>query len=209
MANSRKRCKHCREYKPAKDGVQTPKGWFCELLHAVEYARLNSHKGKAIKDRAFKQKKREHRANDYSKQFDLTKKAAQQLANLLDRDLVCISCSCQRTVQFCGGHFRTVGAHRELALDLRNIHGQCNRNCNMGLSGNVGGTKNTKGFRAGLIERYGSGMVDYLERHHPSKQYTCPDLIELRRSYNLEIRNLRRGEPPSRDWRAIEEKHGD
>jgi hypothetical protein len=29
MANSKKRCKQCREYHPAEDGIQTNAGWFC------------------------------------------------------------------------------------------------------------------------------------------------------------------------------------
>lgn len=153
--------------------------------------------------RKYRRQKQEFYANDYSKQFDLTKKAAQKLANRLDDSFGCISCGCARSVQFCGGHFRTVGAHRELALDLRNIHGQCNRNCNMGLSGNIGGTKTTRGYRAGLLERYGSAFVEFLETARPAERLTCSVLSSLRAEYRSEIRRLEKGLGPSRDWRAL------
>lgn len=154
----------------------------------------------------FRLKRQEYYNNDYAHQFDLTKKAAQKLANTLDAGLECISCGCGRSVQFCGGHFRTVGAHRELALDLRNIHGQCNRNCNMALSGNIGGTKRTRGFRAGLLARYGQALVDFLETAHPAERLTCEKLIAIRAEYAAETRRLEKGLPPSRDWRALPER---
>ena len=154
--------------------------------------------------RADKRKKLEFISNDYSKQFDLTKKSAQRLANRLDQHLPCICCSVPRgSAQFCGGHFKTAGAHPELALDLLNIHGQRNFHCNQQKSGNIEGDKHSHGFKRGLVVRYGQWIVDYLDSYHPPRKYTCDELIALRAEYRAEIRRLEKGLPASKDWRAI------
>ncbi len=211
----RRLCKGCDRYSIPADAPKTCKACSipCSIVigkKLVARQRAMQERSRAKQAKAEKQestrRKKEFFINDYSHQFDLTKKAAQKLANALDRDLRCISCDCVRGVQFCGGHFRTVGAHRELALDLRNIHGQCNRNCNMGLSGNIGGTKKTRGFRAGLVERFGQAFVDFLESAHKAPKPTCEQLIQLRAEYAAEFRRIMKGLPPSRDWRALPEQ---
>jgi hypothetical protein len=157
----------------------------------------------------FRRKKQEFVANDYSKQFALTKKEAQKLANRLDQRLPCICCSKPRgDVQFCGGHFKTAGAHPELALDLRNIHGQRNHHCNQQKSGNIEGDKNSHGYKRGLVARYGQWIVDYLESYQPTRKRTCDELIAMRKEFAAEIRRLEKGEAPSKDWRALPQEAG-
>lgn len=75
----------------------------------------------------------------------------------------------------------------------------------MHLSGNISGTKGTKGFKAGLVERYGQDFVDHLESYRPTRKRTCDELIAMRKEYAAEIRRLNRGEQPSRDWRSLEQ----
>lgn len=141
-------------------------------------------------------------ANDRRRQFNLTKEAAQRLANRLDQDLPCISCSKPRgRVQFCGGHYKTAGAHPERALMISNIHGQCNRECNMAKSGNLSGDKNSHGFIAGLTVRYGEDFLAYLNDHNDIAAPTIPELVLMRKVFNAEIRSLEKGNPPSKDWR--------
>jgi len=38
MANSKRKCKHCSQFKSAKDGVKTPSAWFCCHSCAVEFS---------------------------------------------------------------------------------------------------------------------------------------------------------------------------
>lgn len=151
-----------------------------------------------------RRRKQEFVANDYSKQFQLTKRAAQALANALDRDLPCICCSAPRgSAQFCGGHFKTAGAHPELALDLLNIHGQRNFHCNQNKSGNIEGDKHSHGYKRGLVARYGQWIVGYLDGYHPPRKYTCEELIAMRKEFAADTRRIKQGLAPLKDWRAL------
>lgn len=100
---------------------------------------------------------------------------------------------------------KTAGGHPELALDLRNIHGQANQLCNLRKSGNLAGDKHSKGYRQGIIDRYGQKMLDYLESYHPPKNWTCDELIKLRAEYAAEIRYIDKHGVPSKDWRSLEQ----
>lgn len=155
-------------------------------------------------DKQHRQQKRENKQNDRKYQFKLTKREAQKLANRIDKDLPCICCGRERDgIQFCGGHCKSAGGHPELALDLRNIHGQANQLCNMQKSGNISGDKHSKGFKQGIIDRYGRALLDYLEKYHPPKNETCEELIQIRALYAAEIRYIDKHGEPSRDWRAL------
>lgn len=215
MANSKFRCLHCRDYFAAESVVRLPAGSFCSLQHAVDYGRAKGQKALESRKRAQSREakaqqreaskaKREAKQGNYSHQFNLTKKMAQKLANRLDANLPCICCDEPRgKAQFCGGHAKSAGAHPELALDLRNIHGQRNALCNQHKSGNWAGDKHSKGYRQGLIDRYGQSMLDWLESYHPPAKRTVDELMQLRAVYAEEIRRLERGESASRDWRQI------
>jgi hypothetical protein len=62
---------------------------------------------------------------------------------------------------------------------------------------------NIEGYRQGLLERYGSAIVEYLDTAPRVKAWTAPELIQKRSEVAEEIRRLERGEEPSRDWRQI------
>ena len=67
----------------------------------------------------------------------------------------CISCGRPITVSTCdAGHFipRT---HTATRWNIRNVHAQC-RECNRMKDGNAAG------YRRGLIERYGPGIIEQL-----------------------------------------------
>lgn len=195
--------------------VITPKGAFCDYDHATQYGQEAGRKLRQSTERAEKKAVKadkqanrkalkDYREKDHSYQFKLTKKAAQALANALDAKLPCICCDTPRgKQQFCGGHFKTGKAHPELSLSLLNIHGQANRNCNEGKSGNINGDKHSKGYKQGLIDRYGQWLVDYLESYHPPRKFTCEELIAMRKEFAAETRRLKKGLPPSRNWRSL------
>jgi len=209
MANSRFRCLHCREYHPSDSVLRLPAGSFCSLQHAVDYGRAKAQKAreKAQKaaQKAHKREKRQLVENHYPTQVRLTRVAAQRLANRLDQRLPCICCSAPRgTAQFCGGHYKTAGGHPELALDLRNIHGQRNRLCNQAKSGNIHGDKHSHGYTEGLRWRYGEELVEWLESYKAPVRYTCDELRAIRTMYDAEIRLLEQGGQPTRDWRTLD-----
>ena len=95
-----------------------------------------------------------------------------------DRGLepTCISCGKKLGGdQWCNGHYKTRGSTPELALDPKNSYLQHNVLCNMHLSGDIEGTKATRGYKKGLIERFGEAegqaIIDYCESPHKAKKY--------------------------------------
>lgn len=177
---------------------------------AVALKRLPAHKARQAKQEMAETREAKQRlkGNDYSYQLKLTKRVAQKLANRLDayHGHGCISCDTQKTdIQYSGGHYKTGGGFPELAVDLRNIHRQCNRNCNESLSGNIHGTKTSGGYIKGLVARYGQQYVDWLDGPHSMQQFTCDTLKAIRKEYAAEIRRIEAGQGPSRNWRELKE----
>lgn len=104
----------------------------------------------------------------------------------------CVSCG-KSNMDFCCGHFKTRGAHMELAYDELNTHLQCNRYCNKGLSGNINGNKTTRGYIQGLIDWYGEDKATEIINHcesQPNKKWNWQELEEMRKRFNVEIRRL-------------------
>ena len=56
MANSKKRCKHCREYYSAESMIRVPAGTFCTVAHASQWARdkvlAKMHRNAKVKTKA-------------------------------------------------------------------------------------------------------------------------------------------------------------
>lgn len=209
------RCRGCDHYFRPEEGTPKWVKWCGEECQEIIALRLLAkirldHEKQAEKKRLSEKKESrkarlEYDRNNYRKQFQSTKRAAQRLANRLDEREGCICCSEPRgNSQFCGGHYKTAGAHPELALDLLNIHGQRNQLCNKQKSGNIAGDKHSHGYTQGLINRYGQWIIDYLESCHAPKKYTCEDLIQMRKEFNAEIRYIEKHGKPSRDWRQLE-----
>lgn len=101
----------------------------------------------------------------------------------------CISCGTTNPdIQYCAGHYKTRGSSPELALDPINIRLQCNYRCNSQLSGNTHGTKDTRGYIAGLMEWYGeeegTKILEYLDGPHENKKYSHEELEEIRVKHN-------------------------
>lgn len=179
-----RKCKACKQpFTPKYSTTQIT----CSPCCAFEYAVLQRKKKYDLETR---KRRKEFVKNDLAHQFKLTKKVLQKYAKLRDKGLPCISCGTTKNVQFCGGHFKTAGGYPELALDPKNINGQCNKNCNLALSGNISGNKTSKGYRQGIIERFGRKRLNYLERYHPPCKWTYEQLVAIRKEYNEKIREL-------------------
>lgn len=187
-------CKECE----VQAGLQ-------QLKYMAELRRKSVEKAQRKQKKQDKKEGQEFKRTNRRYQFDLTKREAQKLANRMDKQLPCICCGEPRgKAQFCGGHFKTAKAHSELALDLRNIHGQRNKLCNKEKSGNIEGDKHSNGYKVGIVKRYGQALLDYLECHHLPRVYDCEQLILIRALYAAEGRYIDKYGKPSRDWRAID-----
>lgn len=98
----------------------------------------------------------------------------------------CISCGTTAEVQYCAGHYRTTAACPELRFEPLNVHLQCNRNCNMGKSGNL------LGYRPRLLAKIGAERLAWLEGPHEPKKYTIEELKALTAQYRAMTRELKR-----------------
>lgn len=204
MPNAKLRCKQCRKYVPRETMVNAPCGRFCSEEHKIDWAIENQAKGrkKIIKEEKKQDliRKQVFRGSDTKWQHKQTQKSFNKLRKLQeikwfrDRGLEpeCISCG-KKNMDWCNGHFKTVGAQGALRYDPINSYLQCNKYCNMSLSGNLNGTKTTRGYLQGLRDRFGKEKSLEIINHCAKdriKSWSCDELIEIRREFNSEIRSL-------------------
>ena len=76
---------------------------------------------------------------------------------LRDKYKPCISCNAIWNADFQAGHFYKAELYSNLKFNSKNINGQC-RKCNLRKDGNEAG------YRKGLIERFGVGHVNRLDK---------------------------------------------
>lgn len=161
--------------------------------------RIIRNKKKAEK-KANRIQKKEFYANNRRHQLKLTQavfnklRKLQELKWFKDNNLEpeCVSCG-KTNMDWCCGHYKTVGSQGWLRFDVVNTYLQCNRYCNMALSGNISGNKNTRGFTQGLIERFGEIKAKEIFYHcnkDSTKKWNCEELIKMRAEFNKEIRSL-------------------
>lgn len=152
-----------------------------------EAVRRDKAKHRADKERVKKLSKWRQEAQDEFNRYIRRRDAGQP----------CISCgNTNPNIQYCAGHFKTRGAYLELAFDERNVHLQCNKRCNMELSGNIYGTKTTHGYIRGLEIKYGKDVaaeiIEYLESHHATKKRSIEDFKLIKEKYRAKARELER-----------------
>jgi len=105
---------------------------------------------------------------------------------------VCISCGKTKMDWACG-HYVPVGANGRLRYSILNTWLQCNMYCNSGQSGNREGSKTTKGYTQGLIDRFGeagSRMIEELKCDNEPKKWTVEELERMRATFASEVRRL-------------------
>lgn len=206
MANAR-RCKYCGE--STRNFVVYGIMAFCNADHAAKWAYENKSKGankiKREKDAQHRERKREFKKNDRPWQIKQTQSAfnkmrvLEELLWFAERNLepTCISCGRELgNDQWCCGHNKTRGAQPGLRFDRNNTFLQHNQRCNMQLSGDIGGTKSTRGYKRGLIERFGEEkgqeIIDYCDRNTSLVKWTCEELEEMRKEFNARAREIRK-----------------
>lgn len=99
----------------------------------------------------------------------------------------CISCGRFHEGQWHAGHFRSRGSAKHLALDVRNIHRQC-QPCNAHLHGNV------LNYRLGLIARYGVEFVEAIETDNAPRLHTIDDLKAIRKHFDDMTKQIKKGQ---------------
>ena len=101
--------------------------------------------------------------------------------------LIDFGCSCIATDNYGkmnGGHYRSVGANRTIALNLHNIHIQS-------YESNVHRGGDDKNYKDGLIDRYGKKYFEFVDalRQHSTLHLTLDDMKEL--NEKAKVINLR------------------
>lgn len=210
MANSKNRCTHCREYFPAGRMVVVGKLKFCCDDHKIAYAvgkgRIAAKAQREERERIKSMSVRDLNRSSLKWQHDKTQKVFNRLRVLqekkwyADQGLEPVCISCQRPLgfdQWCCGHLKTVKARSDLRYDPLNTHLQHNRRCNQQLSGDIAGTDNTPGYLEGIKVRYGEEraeeIIEYLNRDPGPRRYTCEELEGMRKEFNRQIREIKKG----------------
>lgn len=192
MANSKRKCKHCKQYEPTEHGINTPAGWFCCIEHAREYAQEQAQRKK---DRAIAKKQKESRASNRKRKEALKTagdyiKEAQAAVNkyvrLRDYGRPCICCGATMYWHKPGGavdagHYRSRGAAGHLRFNVLNIHAQSVK-CNRFLSGNA------VDYRINLIQKIGIEMVEKLESNNEPRKFTIDYLKRIKQIFNKRAR---------------------
>ena len=170
-----KKCKACGEkYQPERPLTEV-----CGIKCAIELARIKREKKQKKKDR-----ERLGELQPISHWLTETQKVFNEYIRLRDKDEPCISCGTRAEVQYCAGHFRTRGAASHLRYNEDNVHKQCNKRCNLELSGNIAQ------YRPRLIDKLGLERVEALENDNTPKSWTREELDELRKVYRAKIRGM-------------------
>lgn len=176
-----KKCKVCREVFTPVRQLQSVCGIECAKTLAETY-RLKKDKENKRKERKEFAKKR-----DALRPLSFFKAKAQTAINALrreiDKNLPCISCGTTTADEWHAGHYVSRGSAPELALEIKNIHKQCNK-CNIHLHGNL------INFRKGLLSRYGVEYVEWLEGPHDPKHYKKDDYLLIESDSKSKLRAL-------------------
>lgn len=116
---------------------------------------------------------------------DEAQRAVNRFIRARDYNDPCISCgTTRRDIQYAAGHLLSRGAHPELRFNEDNIHRQCNKRCNLELSGNIGP------YRENLIKKIGSAKMAILEGPHEPNNYDIDDLLIIKHCYTRRAKEL-------------------
>lgn len=155
-----KTCKACgNKFEPVKQ-AQAVCDWQCAITHTANLKAKRERKEKAERNAKLKT------LRDW---LDDAQNIVNKYIRLRDADKPCISCGTTANVQYAAGHYRSRGSASHLRFNHDNLHKQCNRHCNMALSGNQ------RNYRAGLIERIGLERVEALENDNTPHKWTIDE----------------------------------
>lgn len=194
MANSKRKCTHCKDRYPTEQGIKTPAGWFCCIEHAKEYAiskrkrdrQRELNKAKRIQAERERAEREAHRERKKSVkkisawQQQLRSLVQQYVMTVKDKDAKCSTCGNQVATE--AGHYLSVGSRIELQFELTNIHPQCHE-CNVYKSGN------RAEYDKFILEKYGQAHFDKLNSHDWP---TLKEAFPTWREYEAEIKRYRK-----------------
>lgn len=171
------RCKHCKvKFAPEDAGKRLHNDciepWMAVFREKQKQKALAQQKARQKVEKAMDRKRKEALKTWADWHAD-AQKAVNAMVRARDAGEPCISCGKPWQPDFQAGHYRSRGAAKNLALDERNIHGQCIQ-CNLHKHGNG------IDFRLGLIGRYGVAYVEAIESDNTPRHNSIDDLKAIR-----------------------------
>lgn len=177
-------CKYCKQrYVPERAGqiicsnIDCAVGW-TEKLSSKRSQMVAKADRKVTRERKEKLKSRSDWLDDLQKVFN---------AYIRERDYYepCISCGTTNPdIQYCAGHYRTRGSSPHLRFNELNVNKQCNKRCNLELSGNI------VNYRIGLIKKIGLEAVERIESDNNPAHYSIDDIKSMIVKYRDMKNNL-------------------
>jgi hypothetical protein len=176
------KCKHCKqrvEFVSHKIHPGCVDAWL-----VAQNAKQQAKKAKA--DRAETKRRKEDAKTVTDLKAD-AQKEVNAFVRARDHGLPCISCGKAWQPDFQAGHYRSRGAAGHLALDPRNIHGQC-VHCNLHKHSNA------VEYRIRLVERCGVALVEALECDNETVKLDRDTLRQLKTIYRAKARDLKKAQ---------------
>lgn len=197
-----KRCAVCRElFTPKRIGLKATKVCLnaaCVLDWAQGVRAKDAEKAARTRKVEFNQKDIRWQHKQCQPVFNKLRRL-QELKWFNDRGIEPYCISCGNTIgndTWACGHFRSVGSNSQLRYDPVNTYLQHNNRCNKNLSGDINGTSTTKGYKQGLIDRFGEDLAlwitDYCEIHNDPIKWSWEKMEAMRKEWNKEIRELKK-----------------
>ena len=189
MANTKKKCRHCKAFALVETGVTVPLGFYCSREHALEHQQAKAIASVSkIRAKATQLAKKNIKARKQAlKSLGELHKEAQPEFNkyirLRDKGQPCISCQRHHQGQNHAGHFLSIGSSPELRYAESNVHLQCSV-CNNHLSGNL------INYRANLVKKIGIEHVESLEGPQEPKRYRHEEILAIKAKYKLLTKEL-------------------
>lgn len=173
-----KKCKVCKvKFQPERQ-FQEACDHVCAIKLVVIKREKKEKKKNAEQDRKFYE-------NNLKTRRKYAVKWCNKYIRLRDKDLPCISCGTAKSgTKWDAGHYIQAGNCTALKFNELNINKQCGWYCNHQLSGNI------KGYREGLIRKYGQEVVNFLEGPQPTIKITVDFYKEIEEKYKLKIKEL-------------------
>ena len=175
------KCPICKAPATQKFGLKL----FCGFEHAAQWAKAQADKSKVKKQKEFNAETRRRKValksrSDWLKDLQVV---FNRFIRLRDSGKPCVSCGRPDgdDHQRHASHYKSRGAHPELAFNVFNCHASC-ATCNNFLSGNL------VPYRIELINRIGIDKVEWLEGKHEPLKLTIEEIKTLIAEYKAKVK---------------------
>ncbi len=184
-----KKCAVCKEpFIPKRIGLKVTKvclnpGCVLDYSQGIRAKELKRQEREQSKINA--QKKRDFLESDIKTRRKYAVEWFNRFIRLRDAGKPCISCgNANPSIKYDAGHYVPAGSCTALRFNEYNVNLQCSQYCNVHRSGN------RIPYRAGLIEKYGQEVVDFLDGDQPIVKPTAAWYKSIEETYKQKCKDL-------------------